>query len=203
MTRSKRIFDIVLALFGLVIFALPVAIIIAILFLRQGRPIFYCSERMNAPDRGFQLWKFRTMQAIAADSGVSGGHKIARVTPIGHTLRRLRLDELPQLWNILRGDMTFVGPRPPLRRYVERFPEIYTRVLNSKPGLSGLATLVFHKHEARLLAKCRTAQDTEAVYVRRCIPRKARLDLIYQQRRTFRFDLSLLWKTLIQIISKG
>lgn len=203
MTVSKRAFDIALALFGIAIFALPAAIIIVFLLVFQGRPLFYGSERMKSPDRAFQLWKFRTMLVESADSGVSGGHKISRITPLGHRLRRLRLDELPQLWNILRGDMTFVGPRPPLRAYVALYPELYAKVLQSRPGLSGLATLVFHKREARLLAACTTPQQTHAVYIRACIPRKAQLDLIYQARRTFWVDVALLWQTSVCVISKN
>ena len=98
----------------------------------------------------------------------------------GRFLRRSRLDEVPQLWNVLKGDMSFVGPRPPLRLYVERFPELYAKVLQSRPGVTGLATLVFHRHEEKLLAACRSAAETDAVYARRCVPRKARIDLIYQ-----------------------
>ena len=203
MTTSKRAFDVALAFCGLVIFALPAAVIIALLMVRQGRPIFYGSERMKSPNRAFQLWKFRTMLIDGADSGVSGGDKSGRITPLGHVLRRLRLDELPQLWNILRGDMTFVGPRPPLRTYVDRFPDLYAKVLQSKPGLSGLATLTFHRHEVRLLAACKTASETDAVYVRACIPRKGRLDLIYQAKRTFWLDLVLLWQTVRLVLSKN
>jgi lipopolysaccharide/colanic/teichoic acid biosynthesis glycosyltransferase len=146
------------------------------------------------------LWKLRTMTVAAADSGVSGGDKSARVTRIGRLLRRTRLDEVPQLWNILRGDMSFVGPRPPLRTYVERFPALYARVLQSRPGITGLATLAFHAHEERLLAPCKTAEETDAVYTRRCIPRKARLDLIYQQRRSVCYDVILIGRTIGRVL---
>lgn len=203
MTPSKRAFDIGLALFGLAIFAVPAAIIVLTLMVCQGRPIFYHSERMLSADRAFQIWKFRTMRVSASDGGVSGGDKSARITPIGQFLRRLRLDELPQLWNILRGDMSFVGPRPPLRAYVERFPSLYAKVLQSRPGLTGLATLTFHRREARLLAACTNAQATDALYARRCIPRKAKLDLIYQAKQTFWLDLALLAQTFVRIFSKG
>ena len=123
MTPSKRAFDLILSIFCVLIFAVPVSLLAAFLLFRQGRPVFYFAERMKTPDQSFWLWKFRTMQVATADGGVSGGDKTTRVTRIGKTLRRLRLDELPQIWNILRGDMTFVGPRPPLRSYVERRPD--------------------------------------------------------------------------------
>lgn len=202
MTRSKRMFDIALALCALVIMAVPLVCIATLLMLGQGRPILYRSERMKTPDRAFQLWKFRTMQTNET-SGVTGADKLGLITPIGRWLRRLKLDELPQLWNILRGDMSFVGPRPPLRAYVERFPEIYRKVLCSRPGLSGLATLVFYRREAKLLSGCTTSQDSDLIYARRCIPRKARLDMMYQAKQSFWLDLALLWQTLLRIFSKG
>lgn len=188
--------DIVLALALMAVLALPFAALCLWILLRQGLPLFYVAERMRAPGRPFALWKLRTMAVAPPEEGVSGGNKVARITPIGAFLRRKRLDEIPQLWNILRGDIGFVGPRPPLRLYVERFPEIYARVLRDKPGVTGLATLTFHRHEERLLAACRTAEETDAVYCRRCIPRKARIDLIYQARRTLCSDLALMLRTV-------
>ena len=134
----------------------------------------------------------------APEAGVSGGDKTARITATGRLLRRTRLDEVPQLWNVLCGDMSFVGPRPPLRLYVERFPALYARVLQSRPGITGLATLTFHRHEEALLATCRTPAETDSVYARRCVERKARIDLIYQDRRTIWLDFRLMWLTLVR-----
>lgn len=195
MTLSKRIFDILLAVFLSALLVLPFLLLLVILLITQGRPLFYVAERMKAPAQPFALWKLRTMSVSTADSGVSGGDKSARITPTGRFLRRARLDEIPQLWNVLRGDMSFVGPRPPLRAYVERFPAVYAQVLQSRPGITGLATLEFHAHEERLLAPCRNAAETDTVYVRRCIPRKAHLDLIYQRNQSLCFDLALLGRT--------
>ncbi len=196
MTRAKRAFDIGFTLF-LAPAALAVfAVIAAVLLARQGRPLFYGAERMHAPDRGFTLWKFRTMRVAAVDGGVSGGDKAARITPAGRRLRKLRLDELPQFLNILRGDISFVGPRPPLRRYVARFPALYAQVLRSRPGVTGLASLVFARHEERLLAACTSAAQTDAVYARRCVPRKARIDLLYQRHAGPGLDLWLIALTV-------
>ena len=203
MTRSKRAFDLALALCGIVLFALPALVVMVLLLVSQGRPIFHRSERMMTPDRPFQLWKFRTMRIRVLDTGVSGGDKDCRITPLGRRLRRLRLDELPQLWNILRGDMSFVGPRPPLRAYVERFPAQYADVLRCRPGLSGLATLVFFRREKQLLMMCTTQQETDAVYVRRCIPRKLRLDLIYRRKRTIWLDAVLIWRSVSCVLTKA
>lgn len=196
MTLSKRMLDLAVAL-GLSILLAPVIAVLALLVLiLDGRPVFYISERMKSPTQGFQLVKFRTMRTDVADSGVTGADKANRITPLGRFLRRTRLDELPQLWNILKGDMSFVGPRPPLRRYVEDFPALYGAVLRSRPGLTGLATLVYHRHETRLLSASNSAAETEAIYRRACIPRKARLDLIYQRRRSLWMDFCLMWQTI-------
>lgn len=94
------------------------------------------------------------------------------------------------------------APAPPLRLYVERHPEIYARVLQSRPGITGLATLVFHRYEERLLARCSTPEETDAVYSRRCVPRKARIDLMYQQRRTIPSDLRLMVLTVLRGIKR-
>lgn len=196
MTPAKRIFDVAAALFLILLLALPFGILLIYLLLREGRPVFYVSERMRTPERPFMLWKLRTMRMVKADSGVSGGDKADRVTPMGKWLRKYRADEIPQLWNVLKGDMSFVGPRPPLRIYVDRFPEVYGRVLKSRPGVTGLATLYFHRREEQLLHDCVTPEQTDDVYVRRCIPRKAYLDEIYSNRRTLCMDVLLMINTV-------
>jgi len=198
MKPSKRLFDLICALI-LGCFLLPVIVLIACgILVLDGRPIFYISERMRTSKEGFALVKFRTMKPALADMGVTGGDKSERVTWTGKFLRRLRLDEVPQLWNILRGDMSFVGPRPPLRQYVERFPEIYSEVLLSRPGVTGLASIIYHGHEEFLLGGCSTTEETDQVYSRSCIPRKAHLDLIYQERRNICLDILIMLKTVLR-----
>ena len=196
MTAGKRAFDLaVLVLLSAVLW--PVALVIAVtILLRDGRPVFFVSERMRGVDEPFGLVKFRTMTNDPADRGVSGGDKSARITATGRFLRRYRLDEIPQLWNIARGDISFVGPRPPLRQYVEKFPDLYREVLKSRPGLTGLATLAFHRRESVLLQSCRTPAETEAVYVRRCVPVKARLDRIYSRNSSVCYDMLIMVATV-------
>ena len=154
------------------------------------------------PDQSFRLVKFRTMRPDPTTGGVTGGDKSARISRVQRFLRRSRLDELPQLWNVLRGDMSFVGPRPPLRVYVEAFPDLYAEVLRSRPGVTGLASLTFHAHEEAILARAASAAETDALYRRRCVPRKARLDLIYQRKASLCFDLALLWRTLRRVFGR-
>jgi lipopolysaccharide/colanic/teichoic acid biosynthesis glycosyltransferase len=202
MTLSKRLFDISFALLLSLVLAPGILVLIVYLLLKQGRPLFYVSERMKTPTHAFQLWKFRTMTVVAQDAGVSGGDKAARVTEMGLWLRARHFDELPQLWNILKGDLSFVGPRPPLRAYVERAPALYAQVLKARPGVTGLATQAFRAHEERLLARCTTPAETDATYARRCIPRKARLDLIYLRHRSVCYDLALIRETVAAVFRR-
>ncbi|QBF34194.1 sugar transferase [Thalassococcus sp. S3] len=202
MTWRKRIFDLFFASLLVIILA-PVLIgLIIYLLVKEGRPLFYVAERMKGPDTPFNLWKLRTMNVVAEDTGVSGGDKSSRVTRTGAWLRRKRLDEFPQLWNILRGDLSFVGPRPPLRQYVEQFPELYSEVLKSRPGVTGLATIVYHKHEEALLSRCATSQETDDIYSRICVPRKARLDLIYQRNQNTCYDFDLVFQTIGNLFTR-
>ena len=198
----KRLFDLLVA-FIILILTVPVMVIIAILIRSQnGAPIFYISERMKTPDQPFNLIKFRTMSNAKGKQnvGVTGGDKAGRITPIGKTLRRYRLDELPQVFNVIRGDMSFVGPRPPLRQYTDAFPDLYAEVLQSRPGITGLATLHFHKHEELLIADAKTLEQTEDIYTRRCVPRKATLDLIYNRHASICFDMVIMWQTLCRVL---
>ena len=202
MTFGKRVFDLIAALVLAVILLPVMAVIAGMILLREGRPVFHLSKRMKSPDQAFLLWKFRTMKVARRDKGVSGGDKASRITPMGRWLRHTRLDELPQLWNVIRGDISFVGPRPPQRRYVEMFPEVYHEVLRNRPGITGLATLKFHATEEKLLNACRTATETEAVYIRRCVPRKAALDLIYARNRSICYDMRLMLETVWRVLSR-
>lgn len=198
MNRRKRALDLGLAALFSPVLVPATAALAVVLWRKQGRPILHLAERMNRPTQGFNLLKFRSMVPDPGDAGVSGGDKAARITPMGRIMRRTRADELPQLWNVVRGDISFVGPRPPLRAYVDRFPDLYAQVLRSPPGITGLATLVFSPHEEWLIAPCQTPAETDAVYTRRCIPRKARLDMIYLENRSIGFDLWLIWVTAMR-----
>ena len=195
MTLPKRLFDIALALVLGTILFIPTVGVVLWLMRGQGGPILYKAERMKTPARGFLLWKFRTMATGDKETGVTGGDKSGRITEQGALMRRYRIDEIPQLWNVLKGDISFVGPRPPLREYVEAFPELYAQVLQSRPGITGLASLTYAQHEERLLSRAMSAGETDAIYRRLCVPMKAKLDLIYQREASLCFDIRLIWLT--------
>jgi lipopolysaccharide/colanic/teichoic acid biosynthesis glycosyltransferase len=196
----KRGVDLALAI-AIAPIILPVIVIVAVLLccFQKGTPI-YLSERMKTTTHGFTLWKFRTMEPDPDDSGVSGGDKSGRITKLGAFLRHHRLDEVPQWWNIVKGDISFVGPRPPLRVYVEKFPNLYSQVLEERPGVTGMATLIYHNTEQRLLAQCSSAKETDEVYSRRCVPKKAKIDVLYASRRTLCSDLRIILATVFRRI---
>ena len=198
MTLSKRVFDLFCAILLLIILSPSFLIVILMILILDGRPVFYISERMKTPTIGFNLIKFRTMKLVSNDSGVSGGDKKNRITKTGGFLRRTRIDEFPQLWNVIKGDISFVGPRPPLRQYVEAYPDIYAQVLKSRPGITGLASIYFSAHEERLLSRCQNREETDQVYRRTCIPRKANLDLTYQRNSTMCHDIVLMCRTVFK-----
>ncbi len=203
MTWSKRLFDLFFVTLLIVILGPVLLALVIWLLLKEGRPLFYVAERMKTPTEPFALWKLRTMTVVDEDSGVSGGDKSTRITKTGAWLRSKRLDEFPQLWNILRGDLSFVGPRPPLRQYVEAYPEIYQEVLKSRPGVTGLASIVYHKHESALLERCVSLKETDTVYSRTCVPTKARLDLIYQRHQSMWYDFDLVFQTIGNLLRRG
>ena len=200
MPLGKRIFDIALSLALLVPLSVVMLVVAGLVLILQGRPILFVQWRMQTPTRAFPLVKFRTMLAADTEFGVTGADSDWRITPLGGFLRRTRLDELPQLWNILRGQMSFVGPRPPMPELVQAEPEIFAEVLRNRPGVTGLATLLYHRHEHWILRHCRTAEETRAVYMRRCLPAKARIDMIYQRYRTLRLDLWIIASTIHSIV---
>ncbi|MEM9969770.1 MAG: sugar transferase [Pseudomonadota bacterium] len=180
---------------------LILAVVCPIMLLCQGRPILFVSERMRTPTEPFHLYKLRTMSPGAVE-GVLGGNGEARVTPLGRWLRALRIDELPQIFNILRGDMTFIGPRPPLRQYVSDYPEVYGSILMEPPGVTGLATVMLHQREKRILSRCNSEVETDSAYRERCIRPKARLDRFYRSHRCIVLDIKILFWTFSRLASR-
>ena len=191
--------DQVIALVLLPIILLALALLYPIVLISQGRPFIFGAERMRGPGDAFMLYKIRTMHPPdpMGEQSILGGDLSSRVTGIGAVLRKSRLDELPQILNVLRGDIRFIGPRPPLRKYVQMYPDLYARVLaDTLPGITGLATVTVHAREERILARCRTAEETDAVYRALCIPIKARLDLMYRDNRGPMLNLLILYRTV-------
>lgn len=193
MSLSKRLFDIVWSLLGLVVL-LPALLVIWLGILTlDGRPAFFLQERVGFHGRVFRIYKFRTM--------VLGAHRLgqsltigrdARVTRIGHWLRKYKLDELPQLFNVLRGEMSLVGPRPEVPKFVALYSPEQRKVLELVPGITDPASIVF-RDEAGLLVDC---EDPERVYVERIMPEKIQLNLAYAAKSGVMADTGIIWWTL-------
>ena len=190
---AKRCFDLIFALFGLAL-TWPAFLLISLAVRwEDGGPAFYRQSRVGRHGCLFEIIKFRTMAVGAEKRGpiitVSGDRRITR---IGRVLRKTKLDELPQLWNVLRGDMSFVGPRPEVPRYVQLYTPEQREVLALKPGITDEASLTF-RDEERLLAQ---AADAERYYIEFCMPEKIAINLAYARHRGMVRDLGVIFRTV-------
>lgn len=193
----KRVFDIMAASLALVLTA-PLFLPIAILIRLESRdPVFYRQWRVGKGQRRFQIYKFRTMVAGADRQGPAiTTWQDCRVTRVGRMLRRLELDELPTLLNVLKGDMSIVGPRPESPKYLPYYTEEQKRVFSTRPGITDLGTLRF-RDEGDYLAR---AEDPEQAYVEQILPEKLKLNLEYVRKRSFLHDLAIILNTFALIL---
>jgi len=192
--------DILVAGAGLVLCAPLFGLIALLIKLDSPGSIFFAHERVGRYGRKFKVLKFRTMVPDAPQRGipVTAGDD-PRITRIGRILRKTKLDELPQLWNVLKGDMSLVGPRPEVERYVQLWePVLREQVLRVRPGITGL-TQIRYRHEEALLAQ---QPDPEKYYREVLLPRKLASDVEYVQRRSLAFDLYLLGRTIIALFER-
>ena len=197
---AKRLFDLVLAVTSLILLS-PVLLVVSLAIKLDSRgSVLYRAERVGQGGKRFCMWKFRTMVAHADRVGpaLTAGRD-PRVTRVGRVLRRWKLDEIPQLLNVLRGEMSIVGPRPEAPCYVERYTPGQRRVLDAKPGITGLTQIRF-RHEEELLQNC---ADLEEEYVREIMPRKLTLDLEYIDNRSLILDLELCLRTALALFERG
>lgn len=191
--RGKRVFDCICSATGLVVL-LPVFALVAVCIkLTSCGPVFYRQMRVGKGGRPFQIVKFRSMDGVASELSpgitVSGDKRITRV---GRFLRRYKIDELPQLWNVFRGDMSLVGPRPELPKYVEDYSPEQKLVLCVRPGITDPASLAY-RHEEEILSRY---EDPEQVYRTQILPDKLAQDLEYIPAMSFRTDLHIIFATL-------
>jgi lipopolysaccharide/colanic/teichoic acid biosynthesis glycosyltransferase len=186
-----RVFDVTTAALGLLLL-LPVLAVLAILILwEDGAPVFFIQTRVGKNGRPFRIWKFRTMRTGTLGSAITAAGD-ARVTRIGATLRRYKLDELPQLFNVLKGDMSLVGPRPEVPEYVQLEAPVWQAVLQVRPGVTDLASLLYRDEETIL----GTSGDPNVFYRESVLPEKLILNLGYIHSRSFWRDLRLILLTI-------
>lgn len=194
----KRGFDIFLSLAGLAVLWPALAIIGLTLFLTAGRPIIFSQIRMGQGGRPFKLRKFRTMSPRrGAESGVFEPGDRSRVTPFGKILRATKLDEFPQLWNVLMGEMSLVGPRPEIREWVAIYPERWRRVLSIRPGITDPASMIFRDEEAVLAGYA----DPAKAYREVILPCKLDIYERYVDNRSLSGDFLIILGTLGKIVA--
>ncbi len=189
--RRFYLIDVLLSAAGLVALSPVLAGIALAILVETGQPIFFRQQRVGLKGAPFWLLKFRSMRVSKGGSQITGAHD-DRITPVGRFIRRYKLDELPQLWNVLTGEMRLVGPRPEVPRFVDLNDPTWQTVLSVPPGITDVASLVF-RNEEELLAG---AQDVEAAYRREILPPKLALNVDYLRRRNRVTDLQLIFLTI-------
>ena len=199
MIMTKRCFDILISFLALLIFS-PLLVSVMVLVWRQdGHSPFYIAERVGLNGIPFKMVKLRSMVVNADKSGVdSTSSNDQRITPLGHFVRRYKLDELTQLWNVLIGEMSLVGPRPNVKRETDLYTDEERRLLEAKPGITDFASIVF-SDEGEIL---KNYADPDIAYHQLIRPEKSRLGLFYLEKKNFFIDLQLLIQTAISIVSR-
>ena len=193
----KRLFDIISSAFGLILLS-PIFLIVTILIkLDSFGPVFYRQVRIGMNFRPFSIYKFRTMEKGAEKRGpqiTAGGD--SRVTKLGRILRKGKIDELPQLFNVLKGEMSLVGPRPEVEKYVNLYRRDYGDILKVRPGITDLSSIIFSNEEGILERQ----DDPEWYYMHILLPEKIKLAREYISRSSFLYDLRIIIRTLFGIL---
>lgn len=196
MSGTKRLFDVICAVIGLVLLApLLILIALAIKFDDMG-PVFFFQERVGFQGRGFRMCKFRTMVTDADKTGELTVGKDHRITRVGYWLRKTKLDELPQLYNVLVGEMSLVGPRPEVSRYVNLYDQEQRGVLKLIPGITDPASIKY-RNESAILAM---SANPELTYIEQIMPEKIKINLAYAQRATICSDVIVIMKTIACVL---
>jgi lipopolysaccharide/colanic/teichoic acid biosynthesis glycosyltransferase len=195
----KRLLDIIVASIALLILLPFMLIIFFCIVLESKGGLFYKQQRVGKNNKPFYLYKFRSMKKNADKKGLlTVGGKDPRVTRIGYFLRKSKMDELPQLINIIKGDMSIVGPRPEVPKYVALYDENQRRVLSVRPGLTDLASIKYI-NESELLEN---AENPEEFYIQKIMPDKLHLNLEYIDNKAFAKDFRIVFQTLIRLFDR-
>lgn len=196
----KRCFDITASFFGILFLFIPFAAVAVAVKCSSRGPVFFRQVRVGKNGRKFRIYKFRTMVADAEKKGMQitvGGD--SRVTGIGRVLRKTKVDELPQLFNVFAGQMSFVGPRPEVPHYVDMYSDYQKNVLRIKPGITELASIVY-RDENDVLAK---SEDPERTYIEEIMPEKIKLNMQYMQKMNVFYDIYLIFRTFAAVLKRG
>ena len=194
----KRAFDLLISVVVLIIFS-PVFIIVGIFISLESKGgVFFSQERIGKNLVPFKILKFRTMKLNSESEGkLTVGSKDNRITKVGYRLRKYKIDELPQFINVLKGEMSIVGPRPEVNKYVELYNQEQKEVLSIKPGITDYASLEYFE-ENKLLGESSNPEET---YINEIMPKKLEINLKYVKKHSFFTDLNIIWKTFLRILS--
>ena len=189
----KRLFDITASFFGILILS-PLLIFIGLwVGLSSKGGVFYKQIRVGKNNKDFKLYKFRSMRVNSDKQGLlTVGSKDSRITKAGYFIRKYKIDELPQLFNVLKGDMSFVGPRPEVRRYVDLYSEEQMKVLSVRPGITDPASIKY-RNENDILS---SASNPEEYYIQQIMPDKLKINIDYINTRTFFKDIKIIFQTI-------
>jgi lipopolysaccharide/colanic/teichoic acid biosynthesis glycosyltransferase len=195
----KRFVDIIFSLIGLVLIFIPSIIIALLIVIDSKGGVFYIQQRVGRNSKPFGIYKFRTMKPASDSKGLlTVGSSDARITKIGYFLRKYKIDELPQLLNVFKGDMSIVGPRPEVPKYVELYTSQQKRVLEVRPGISDLASIEY-MDENDILAK---SENPEKTYLEEVMPAKLDLGLKYIENQSFIYDMTIILRTIKKIFKR-
>ena len=197
----KRVMDIFLSLIMIVVLLIPIAVISVIIKLTSKGPVLYKQERVTTCNRHYMIWKFRTMRVGADKEGaLITSDNDSRVTGIGNTLRRFRLDELPQVFHVLSGKMSFVGTRPEVPKYVDRYTPEMMATLLMPAGITSLASIRY-KDEAVIIGDVSDPDEVDRIYVEKVLPEKMKYNLEYINRFGIRRDIRLMLSTVKNVFT--
>lgn len=197
----KRVFDIIVSLILLVFLIIPIAVISILIKVNSPGPVLFKQKRVTTYGRIFKIYKFRTMVVNAESLGSKVTTKNdARITSIGKTLRKFRLDELPQIFNVIGGSMSFVGTRPEVQKYVDLYEDEYYATLLLPAGITSLTSIKF-KDEENLLSAIVDTEKIDETYVKTILPQKMEYNLQYTKEFGFLSDIKIMFKTVKEVIS--
>ena len=194
----KRVFDLIVSLVMLVFLMIPILVIAILVKADSKGPVMFRQERVTVYGRHFRIFKFRTMVVNAESIGsMVTTDSDSRVTKIGRILRKYRLDELPQIFNVLSGSMSFVGTRPEVPKYVDRYESVYYATLLLPAGVTSMTSILF-KDDEKLLA---SNKDEDRVYLETILPEKMKYNLEYTENFGFVSDIKIMFKTVKEVLS--
>jgi lipopolysaccharide/colanic/teichoic acid biosynthesis glycosyltransferase len=197
---AKRLFDLFASILGLLLLLFPFLLIALLIKLDSSGPVFFLQERVGQGEKLFKLFKFRTMRNGSDNAApITIGERDSRITTVGYWLRKFKLDELPQLINVLKGDMSLVGPRPEVKKFVDLYSNEQRRVLSVKPGITDFASIEFRDENKLLEGK----KDPIDFYVREIMPVKLFLNQQYIREQSLWLDLKIIFKTIFLIFNRS